>query len=98
MEATCRSRNTVVRHKSEGSLAKRGAVRAVITGLHDVYCLVIDPRRTSGPGAYAGTVIHCALAQGQGVGGALRIAFASHAYDPRGSRRRLPTHSAPVHS
>jgi malic enzyme len=40
------------------SLAKRGAVRAVITGLHDVYWLVKDPRRRSGPGAYAGTVIH----------------------------------------
>ena len=41
MEATCRSRNTVLRHKSGRTLAKRGAVRAVITGLHDVYCLVI---------------------------------------------------------
>jgi hypothetical protein len=54
-----------------------------------MYCFVIDPRRTSEPAAYAGTMLHYALAQGQRVkafsvdqsetlGGALRIAFASH--------------------
>src|SRR6516165_3462303 len=34
--------------------------------------------------------------QSEALSGALRIAFASHAYNPRESRRRLTTHGAPV--
>src|SRR6516164_5297128 len=33
--------------------------------------------------------------QSEALSGALRIAFASHAYNPRESRRRLTTHGAP---